>query len=353
MSSPSPVQTDAGEQVVAECDQAVNGTPCGTPGAGTHCIFNACVRNACGDGVRVDGEACDDGNERDGDGCSAHCVIDIPGCGNSKLEGSEECDDGNRNDADDCTNRCTKARCGDGVKGPNEACDDGNSNEADECTSMCSAPVDASVDASVPPRMDAGKEAGTLDAMAEAAVEAAVDAGRDAPVDTGPETSLIDVGLGTDVGTGSSACDSCRAAMVGVACDLTDLAKGCFAEVNGDFGADTADPLFIQQCVDIIVCARAWRCAYNLDLRPFGGEDYHAADIGSVGCYCGAQTLDACQAGPAPDAKCRAQWEAGARSTATGDVLGRISDLQYPVAWGFFLLDCDRSTQCAAECAPK
>src|SRR5690349_3805405 len=125
---------------VAECDGAPEGQECGEKGKGYHCIFDACVRNACGDGVvlELDAEECDDGNERDGDGCSATCKKEVmPGCGNKLVEPGEECDDGNTSDDDRCTAHCKQARCGDGIKSAGEECDDGNLSEDDACTRAC------------------------------------------------------------------------------------------------------------------------------------------------------------------------------------------------------------------------
>ncbi len=90
---------------VATCDEAPNGTPCGEPGKGTHCLFDACVKNACGDGVKAGGEACDDGDELDGNGCSARCRLEE--CGNGVIDVGEECDDGNADALDHC-NACRK-----------------------------------------------------------------------------------------------------------------------------------------------------------------------------------------------------------------------------------------------------
>jgi hypothetical protein len=138
-------------------------------------------------------------------------------------------------------------------------------------------------------------------------------------------------------------CAECRAATP--ACtsfDGIDITAGCFAAINGDF-ADSADPLFLQQCIDIVTCAQANECAYNRNLSASGGINYQTLEAGPLGCYCGSKNLDGCIAGPAADAKCRTQWELGARSTVTADVLGNISNLVYPAAWAFYVLDlCDR-----------
>jgi cysteine-rich repeat protein len=61
---------------VVECDEAPHGTRCGAPGSDWHCIYDACVENACGDDVRAGLEACDDGNEINGDGCNERCELE-------------------------------------------------------------------------------------------------------------------------------------------------------------------------------------------------------------------------------------------------------------------------------------
>ena len=132
---------DTVARLVASCDGAPAGTPCGKAGQRKHCIFDACVKNACGDGWPAYGEECDDGDEVDGDGCSAHCVLEAePGCGNAVLEPGEECDDGNTDNADGCTAECKKPRCGDAVVSRGEECDDGNLSNADACTNHCKNP---------------------------------------------------------------------------------------------------------------------------------------------------------------------------------------------------------------------
>src|SRR5689334_15896118 len=54
-----------GTELVAICDGAPDGTPCGDAGSRTYCVFGACVENVCGDGLMKEGEECDDGNQRD------------------------------------------------------------------------------------------------------------------------------------------------------------------------------------------------------------------------------------------------------------------------------------------------
>ncbi|TAK03256.1 VWA domain-containing protein [Patescibacteria group bacterium] len=69
--------------------------------------------------------------------CSA---VNVPACGNGRLDVGEACDDGNRVDTDACTNVCQKNVCGDGkvflqTAGGTESCDEGVNNNVE-----CSAP---------------------------------------------------------------------------------------------------------------------------------------------------------------------------------------------------------------------
>jgi cysteine-rich repeat protein len=98
--SDSPAQAPRAPDRVASCDQAKDGTPCGEADRVMHCLFNACVRNACGDGILAGSEECDDGDEADADGCSARCTLEA--CGNGIKDPGEECDDGNDNEQDRC-----------------------------------------------------------------------------------------------------------------------------------------------------------------------------------------------------------------------------------------------------------
>lgn len=63
--------------------------------------------HACGDGhVDLPTETCDDGNTVANDGCSATCQLEVPVCGNGKVEAGEECDDGNLDNGDGCSAVC-------------------------------------------------------------------------------------------------------------------------------------------------------------------------------------------------------------------------------------------------------
>jgi cysteine-rich repeat protein len=260
---------------------------------------------SCGDGFLDAGETCDDKNTANNDGCSSTCQIEK--CGDGVKQTSEQCDDGNTVDNDACSNLCVASRCGDGVVQTGEQCDDGNAVNTDACTTVC-------------------KNAACGDGFKQGAE--ACDDGNTTNGDGCSSTC-------TTEGPVKTACDTCRDTncrnYLGV-----DLVHGCFEAVNGDFGADPTDPKFIQDCVNVITCARANHCAYS-------------ADKAAAGCYCGSNSVDACAAsGPAADAKCVPQWQAATRTTVNADVQVRFTDLSYPAGWAYFLLECD--TKSCPDC---
>ena len=112
--------------------------------------------------------------------------------------------------------------------------------------------------------------------------------------------------------------------------------------VNDTLGAPTGDPNFLQQCMDVLKCAFDNNCAYG--------------SAGPAQCYCGSNDANACvQNGPASDAKCVAQFQAGARSTVVADVAARASDFAYPLGWATTLLQCDSDncrTPDVGQCIP-
>ncbi len=108
--------------------------------------INDCIPiSVCGDGLPGAGEQCDDGNNVDGDGCSASCQIEVPVCGDGKInQSSEQCDDGNTVSGDKCSATCEIEQttpapiCGDGqVNQSSEQCDDGNTVNDDKCSNTC------------------------------------------------------------------------------------------------------------------------------------------------------------------------------------------------------------------------
>jgi hypothetical protein len=154
-----------------------------------------------------------------------------------------------------------------------------------------------------------------------------------------PDTSVPDTSV-PDTSVPGVTCETCQNA----ACrdfQGVDLVAGCFTAVNGEFGADPADPAFIQDCTDTVQCARTNGCGFT--------AQFQAAE-----CYCGTNSGDACTTtGPAANAPCLAQWRRATRTEVNADVLNRFSDLAYPSGWAYFLLDCYRtscSTAAAGNC---
>lgn len=371
-SSHAITEADAGPQRVATCDQAANGTACGTAGGRMHCIFNDCVKNACGDGVVLDGEEeCDDGNERDGDGCDMRCRREAePGCGNGVVEMGEECDDGNSNDDDLCTHLCKEARCGDKIVSRGEDCDDGNSNDLDACTNRCrnggsgsaGRPAAGSGGSQSPPTAagsgggglaNAGAGAGRAGQLASGSGAAASGgmagaAGMIATAGAGAAgasaggagaAGMGRAGASGGAGMPGSLCDACRQ----VRCKNVggiglNAYGGCLKMIDTIDNADPSDPMFLQSCMDVLNCAYRTDCAYGLD--------------GVAKCYCGTATTDDCiKNGPAADAQCVAEVRTASRATTNDEVTERLSSLTYPIGWAFFLLQCDRDS-CSTQCTP-
>lgn len=385
-------QSDAGPRTVV-CDGAPDGTPCGSPSDRTHCIFDACVRNACGDGVPAFGEECDDGDEEDGDGCSSRCKLEVkPGCGNGVLEPGEQCDDGNMSDADACTAACKNPRCGDGVVSRGEECDDGNVSNGDACTSKCEKPPVLCGNNA----MDPGEECDdgnttdgdgcqgdcTLPKCGDGHVDGdeQCDDGNTTAGDGCENDCTLPVfgtggtgsggngsggtgsggtgsgGTGSG-GTGSggtggndedagtvtdSDCEACRETNCTNYQGYMNPVDGCF-DTGADgmtarmvFGSTAAafSPTYVQTCVDAIACARANGCGHTLGTI--------ASD-----CYCGpfhsGFGLDECGTkGPEGTPPCRAAWEALTGQTIPSMVLNTISDAENSMAgYAYNLLECD------------
>jgi hypothetical protein len=110
-----------------------------------------------------------------------------------------------------------------------------------------------------------------------------------------------------------------------------DLIQGCFVAVdpNNEFGADPADPLFIQQCVDTVDCARVNGCGFT-------------AAFQAIECYCGSNSFDCLNLAPAADAKCTPQWRAATRGATHSAVMENFSNPALPSGWAYFMLDCYR-----------
>jgi cysteine-rich repeat protein len=333
--------------VVAECDQAADGTPCGERGRGTHCLFSACVRNVCGDGIPAEDEECDDGNERNGDSCSERCLLE--GCGNGALDLGEECDDGNNASADGCGARCRIERCGNRVIDPGEECDDGNAHDDDICSSKCKTQILKMTDASAagpdaPPnpgsdggasQMDAGSN---MDAGAATDSSNAVDTGGPVPDAGGPVT--LDAGPADLADHRSQACKTCMEESTSPCRDFqasgTDLIAGCMRQ---------DDATWTKKCSDAVFCS-------------LNSPDLCAGDLtrGAVTCYCGlGRTIDDCFKPPSattgPIGACISQWEQAA-NCAAGDLACVKNDftvLTKPTGWANFLVSC-AANDCAKDC---
>lgn len=362
-SSRSPSSVLDASARVAVCDQAADGTACGQD---KHCLFNACVENACGDGVRAGDEVCDDGNERDGDGCDQRCRMEPPpGCGNGELEPGEECEDSLTTQRGDCTEICTLARCGDNIVSPSEECDDGNTSNSDRCSSRCrdiplpcgNGVIDAdeacddgntedgdtcssSCDL---PEQDAGADANDSGASAEVdAGGSSLDAG--APSDAGMST--LDAGAALDAGpTGPStniphetpACAACRndncRAFQGLGFDFV---AACLEGGDGFGTPRSGDPSFVQECIDTMNCAYTNKCGYSA--------------AGLLQCFCGSKDASACQAAGAADGPCQAEIYGAARTNQLSTLIGSFGDISLPIGVANYFLQCDYET-CSA-CKP-
>ena len=197
-------------------------------------------------------------------------------CGNGHSEGDEECDDGNAVDGDACANACTANVCGNGRVDPGEACD------GDTVEYACAADCRRTVD---------------------------------------------------DV------CRPCEEEFCSVYQGV-DWIAGCFEGTVPSDIVPEADPLFAQDCIDVVECARRTGCGYDPLLPP------------SIDCYCGPISVDSCNVdGPADEAPCADEWRAATRGATNTDVLVRISDVTLPSGWAYYLLLCDRE-HCAEECVP-
>ena len=402
LSDATETSSNAVEQVsarVAVCDNAPQGTPCGKAGTHMHCIFQACVKNICGDGIVDDGEECDDDNQRSLDGCDEYCRREpLPGCGNGVVEPGEECDDGNVADDDQCTHACTTARCGDEIVSAGESCDDGNLNDHDDCSNRCrsqkvmaaaggtlaGAAANGGGAAAPSPQGGAGDsspDAGTVAMDAEvpdatAGELAGTSASDAAPFDTGPEpapdsaqsgsgaagnaggeSGAVAAGTGgsgaTQAGSGGSGGSVGAPLMWSAECTACrdencrdyqgsgiDFVAGCFDSVDVNNGAAASDPSFLADCTEAVRCAYQNRCGYD-------------EMVGLAQCYCGTQTADLCaNNGPAADAKCVDAVKTAARADTNEAVGTNLSVLMYPSGWAYFLLECDR-TLCATTCTPQ
>jgi cysteine-rich repeat protein len=309
---------------------------------------NDCTAPRCGDGRLDSGEQCDDGNADQTDSCR-DCVLYVPGCGNGQLDPGEVCDDGNTNNNDACRNDCTPPACGDGIVDAGEACDDGNQTDTDVCRNNCTAARcgDGVVQTGVE-TCDDGNTVNTdtcrNDCTPPRCGDGIVDAGEQCDDGNSNDTDQCKNNC-TRPATGPT-CGQCRdancRAILGV-----DMVAGCFEAINTDFGADAADPTFLQDCMDIVSCAQANDCAYDPTRET--AECYCGKGRDNVQCQALGPVLptDIDPATPGVPytadkvAKCVTQWQRGTRSTINSEVLGLFGELSLPSGFADFLLKCD------------
>jgi cysteine-rich repeat protein len=364
---PACISPQCSDAVRATCARADAGTPCGDD---RHCIDGRCLFNTCGDGIRAADEACDDGNEAIGDGCDPACRNETPpSCGDGQTAKDEECDDGNRHDLDDCSNACTTNACGNGRVDGREECDDGNRVDADGCSNACRENRCRNG------RLDPGEECddgnrvhddgcsngcrivvcgnGKTEGDEECDDGNGVDADGCSNACTGRVcgNGRIDPGEVCDGDTVEYACaadctrkleDMCRPCedQFCTTYQGADWVAGCFLGEPPSELVPELDPLFAQDCIDVVDCARRTGCGFDPALAP------------AVDCYCGAISVDACNLdGPAADAPCADEWRAATRGATNTDVLVRISDISVPSGWAYYLMLCDRE-YCADACVP-
>jgi cysteine-rich repeat protein len=256
----------------------------------------------------------------DDDLCSNECLVGAQWeCRNSRLDPGEECDDGNTVDrGDGCTNTCNLTVCGNGKLEKYETCDDGNAQDGDACPSTCIETVCGN---------------GMVEPVGGEVCE-------------GPRI-VREGNVATRRGcradcrqwvTGNEdACNKCQNEKCAAWMDI-DLVGGCFAQINPEYGADPADPRFIQSCIDVVDCALVHGCGFSM---------YEAAE-----CYCGSNSGDACVTqGPAPDAPCKQEWLTATKAASNDEVQNRFTDLSFASGWAYFLISCYRS-ECGDVCTP-
>ncbi|MFT3922997.1 MAG: DUF4215 domain-containing protein [Myxococcales bacterium] len=376
-----------GESKQASCDQAPDCTPCGE--GLSHCVYGACIANACGDSCLVGDEVCDDGNERDGDGCDSRCKVETPaGCGNGQVDGGEECDDGAEGSAT-CTPRCTLVRCGDRIKSPTEECDDGNQANGDSCRSDCTlAPAlcgnglldlgeqcddgnavdtdECRTDCTYP--LDSGTDDGSMDSGTGASDAGGghdagthdggthADAGHDAGHHADAGGSGSDAGHQHDAGGGGSD----AGVVYGDKPEQKAACKQCREDNCRDFDTynavgecfDKTDATLVQLCVDLRNCMFEHKSGYD-------------GTNGPIESFCGTKDPStACQTPGNADGPCRAQWalatgvcatsaacNQAAISTGTAEILKRASAPSRPSGAAYSLTSCD-AANCNPQCMP-
>jgi hypothetical protein len=199
-------------------------------------------------------------------------------------------------------------------------------------------------DAGTPQGSSPGAQPGSAGSGSEAAgAQAPGEAGSSVSDSAGASGSAQDpsaAGTGASPAEPSVGCAACREANCRDYMGLgADLVAGCYDKIDPIAGADPNDASFLQDCQGMMQCADQSACAYG--------------SAGPAACYCGSASIDECmQTGPAADAPCVAQFEAATRSTDSAQISNRSSDFAYPMAWAYYLLQCDRDL-CRAQCVPQ
>jgi cysteine-rich repeat protein len=302
-----PEKDASADVVVAECDQAADGTPCGDA-EGTHCVFGVCTANQCGDGVIAGDEQCDDGNDRDGDGCPADCK-ELSVCRDGKVDPGEECDDGNRVNDDACSNSCLANICGNGRLDFGEECEDGNTKSGDGCDATCG------VVACGNGRLEQGEACdGTAGCPSGQKCDDACTKCEGDPCGECTKAKCSDY-----QGTG------------------LNLYAGCYVSPDAALVERPMDG-FIEKCVALDQCIRRNTC-YNPEQN--------------LRCFCGDLPADQCANATTVSGACAELYPVvtacEAAEKVADCVINYMTDFSKPSAWTFYLSEC-RYTSCKSEC---
>jgi cysteine-rich repeat protein len=200
-----------------------------------------------------------------------------------------------------------------------EECDDGNTVEDDACDNACSANVCGNGD------LEPGEDC--------------------------DDGNLV-AGDGCDVSCNLEVvdtCGPCRTAACTNYMGALNVVAGCLdAGATGDTARAVVGASFsmaqVQACVDVVDCAFANDCAYNPANRVSP-------------CYCGTLSVDDCNnAANAVNGACQAEVEAAVGSTTRSTIMLGMSDLNLPMGWAYFLLECDGSfcdDSALGDCTPN
>lgn len=327
------------EDVIAACDQAVDGTPCGAATEDKHCVFGACSDNVCGDGVPAFGEQCDDGNDIDSDSCNTRCVVTVASerCGNGHTDDGEECDDGNRNSDDGCSNACEARICRNERVDFGEECDDGNRIHTDECSNACTWNVCGNA------RRDPGEECDDGNRVDDDSCALACTANvcGNLRVDPGEvcDGDVVD-GLACNNQCSGRSVDQCVVCMsehCGATYDYDVFTSCRVAVIAEQVPSPTSN--FVQKCTALDECVRR--------------NDCYDASLGTIECFCGVGVDTAqCQAGLDVRGPCIEEGYAATVCMPNDPacVVSLWQDLTLPSGFASYLAAC-RDAECAEACA--